>query len=91
MTVTERDCQVPVNLMIKQETSKTLGLGWGQSPPIPQAGKLHVPSKRKRVKSTDLAKTMGTKEKPVRSPKVHANEPPQLRAQKSSVPPLQAQ
>lgn len=68
-------------------------LGWDgdKASPIPQAGKLHVPSKRKWVKSTDLAKTMGTKEKPVRSPKVQANEPPQLRAQKSSVSPLQAQ
>lgn len=79
MTVAERDCQIPMNLTIKHETSKMLWLGCGQKPPpAPRQKSSIYPSKRNWVKSADPATMMGTKEKPVGSPQLPVNEPPWL-------------
>lgn len=53
MTITERDCKIPMNLMIKHEPSEDAWAGVGatfkatREPPHPQAGKFYFPSQRK--------------------------------------------
>lgn len=80
MATTDRDCQIPMNLMIQLKLQRHSGWGGDKSSSDPQAGKFYFPSKRKWVTSTYPAKMMGGPGKPARSPKAQEDKhpPPRL-------------
>lgn len=71
MATTDRDCQIPMNLMIQLKLQRHSGWGGDKSSSDPQAGKFYFPSKRKWVTSTYPAKMMGGPGKNLPGPPKH--------------------